>query len=76
MPPREEDQKELINDISIRDVEVMLERRYIDITIKLVRTSALMKLQEEHHPSDLRFALHILCRASTLSVQLESPSEL
>jgi len=35
MPPGEENEEKLVDNIRIRDVEVMLEGRYVDITVKL-----------------------------------------
>lgn len=35
MPPGEEDEEELIDDIEVGDVEVVLERGYVDVTTNL-----------------------------------------
>lgn len=40
MSPRKEDQKQLINNILVGNIEIMLERRQVDISVDLVKQSA------------------------------------
>ena len=35
MPPREEDQKQLVHNITVRDVEIVFESGHIDVSVEL-----------------------------------------
>jgi hypothetical protein len=45
MPPGEEDQEYLIEDVGVRNVEVMLERGNVDISVELFSLSAIIPVE-------------------------------
>lgn len=64
MPPGEEDNEELVDDVEIGDVEVVFERRHIDVAANL-RSAKRVSKEAEHKESQLETSRHgILKRKS------------
>jgi len=72
MPPGEEHQDYFTEDVGVRNVEVMLQRRDVDITVELFIVSAAV---HRKIPSSLHSVPHIQFHASMRSAQLGTPSE-
>jgi hypothetical protein len=57
MPPWEENNEELVDDVEIGDVEVVFERRHIDVAAKL-RGARRVSKEAEHKESQLEIFRH------------------
>ena len=62
VPPREQDEEELVDDVGICDVEVVLERVDVDVAVELdERASAVLKVSSEEGSAWIPYVLlHIL----------------
>jgi hypothetical protein len=72
MFPGEEDQEQLIDNVLVRNIEIMLERRPVDVSVDLIQIISIsIRLQRRENEHS---APRILFHALKLFVRLESPS--